>query len=671
MENSNEERKTPETFEIKDVEIFRAGTWTDSAGRTVTYTEDDLKDMAEAHRALEGRLDPPVKLGHDPEQPLLSADGLPAAGWLRNVRAQGGRLLADLVGVPAKVYDLIRAGAYRKRSLEVLHGYLDEATGSTHKHVAAGLALLGAALPAIGSLADIGALYGTPGGGAAYLYESGPAGILDDGGSDVSSAPPDADNMEGEMTANEMIEKIAALEARIAELETLLIIAEKQDADAEPEDDPEAESREEPASEDGPGLDNADVEASDAAVDDADAPQEDSSEQDEASGAANGEEFGSTEPELETDAAEDEGGDEAQDGLAADGAQTADETESEPSEGIASEDEAADTAEEENQEARAESEEMAAALDVVLENLREARERLDEHRMREAAVRERARRQFVSRNAGRIPPAFRGLVIDLLAILDGDASAASDYARAAGDESGLAAGFRGFVSALSEHPAMSEYGREGGSGGGEAGGAGDDPEELIKSYCAARGLDYDDASDYSRAALAALEYVRPPAADGDGDPSRLRESNNYSDPYPCDNARARYNKPEKNNHQDEYGLLKSVKKYISRRIIQNECGEVLCVVGNKKGSERMVQTYLANGADSSMNLFDADGIVIRAGQRFAINNHKEIYSSGVIKTAGFPLRVSVTRDYSGIIRVWGPAISWHSTAVAFSWGWPL
>ncbi|HOY61788.1 MAG: hypothetical protein BWY28_01973 [bacterium ADurb.Bin236] len=659
MENLNEERSTPETFEIKDVEIFRAGTWTDSAGRTVAYTEDDLKEMAEAHRALEGRLDPPVKLGHDPEQRLLSADGLPAAGWLRNVRAQGGRLLADLVGVPAKVYDLIRAGAYRKRSLEVLHGYRDEATGATHKHVATGLALLGAALPAIGSLADIGALYGTSGGGAAYLYESGPAGILDDGGSDVASEPTDADNPEDEMTANDMIEKIAALKARIAELEELLIIAEKQDAELD--EGPEAESREETASEDGTGLDNADAEELEVAGDVADASKEVSPGQEEASGA--------TEP--EPNAAEDGGGDEAQEGLAADGAQAAYETESEPSEDIANEDEIAVPEEENSQEAGAASEEMSAALDEALEKLREARERLDEQRMREAAARERARRQFVSRNAGRIPPAFRGLVIDLLAILDGDASAASDYARAAGDESGLAAGFRGFVSALSEHPAMSEYGREGVSGGGEAGGAGDDSEELIKSYCAARGLDYDDASDYSRAALAALEYVRPPSSDFDGDNGRLRESNNYSGSYPCDNMQTQYNKTQKDNRLAEYGLFGSVKKHLSRRIIQNESGEALCVVGNKKGSERMVQMYLASGGNSIDYLFDADGIVIIAGQRFAINNHKEVYSSGVIKTAGFPLRVNVTNDRSGIIRVWGPAISWHSRAAALSWGWPM
>ncbi len=507
MENSNEERSTPETFEIKDVEIFRAGTWTDSAGRTVAYTEDDLKDMAEAHRALEGRLDPPVKLGHDPEQPLLSADGLPAAGWLRNVRAQGGRLLADLVGVPAKVFDLIRAGAYRKRSLEVLHGYRDEATGATHKHVAAGLALLGAALPAIGSLADIGALYGTSGGGAAYLYESGPAGILDDGGSDVASEPTDADNPEDEMTASEMIEKIAALEARIAELEELLLEEEERNGD------PEIENSEESGGDDGAGLDNADAEELEVAGDVADASKEVSPGQEEASGA--------TEP--EPDSAEDGGGDEAQEGLAADGAQAADETEAEPSEDIANEDEIAVPEEENSQEAGAASEEMSAALDEALEKLREARERLDEQRLREAAARERARREFVSRNAGRIPPAFRGLVIDLLAILDGDACAASDYSLAPEAGRGIAEGFRGFVAALSEHPAMSEYGREGGGG---AGGAGDDPEELIKSYCAARGLNYDDASDYSRAALAALEYEKP------------REKDRKVSPYSNDNFEA-------------------------------------------------------------------------------------------------------------------------------------
>lgn len=236
MSDTIETKEIMKTYDIPDVEIFRSGEWTDSAGRRTEYTAEDIAEMAAASAALEGRLEAPVKLGHDPEQPLLRSDGLPAAGWLRNVRAAGGRLFADLAGVPGKLYELIRAGAYKKRSLEVLHNYRDEATGRVYRHVAAGLALLGANLPAIGSLADIRALYaGAAGGSATYFYEAATGGEEAGEGVPYAAVGEDADAQQAGAAerVEGLLEVIALLEARVAELESLIADETAPDDDVE------------------------------------------------------------------------------------------------------------------------------------------------------------------------------------------------------------------------------------------------------------------------------------------------------------------------------------------------------------------------------------------------------------------------------------------------------
>ena len=140
------------TRDLEGVEVLREGTW-----NGVPFPIERLDQMVEAHKALRGILDPPIKLGHDDNQRLLQKDGYSAAGWVENLRRVGSRLVADLKQVPAMVADLIEVGAIRKRSSEVRFQLM--AGGQTWPAVLTGLALLGEQLPAVDSLSDMAGLY--------------------------------------------------------------------------------------------------------------------------------------------------------------------------------------------------------------------------------------------------------------------------------------------------------------------------------------------------------------------------------------------------------------------------------------------------------------------------------------------------------------------------------
>lgn len=146
-----------QTRDLTGVELLAVGRWQGhncpKAG--CEFTRKMLDQIVKAYDATKDSLQAPVKLGHNDEQALL--DGLPAAGWVTNLRRDGDRLVGDLEKVPAAVADLMAAGAYRTRSAELMPN-LDVA-GETYPLVFTGLALLGADLPAVQGLADITELY--------------------------------------------------------------------------------------------------------------------------------------------------------------------------------------------------------------------------------------------------------------------------------------------------------------------------------------------------------------------------------------------------------------------------------------------------------------------------------------------------------------------------------
>ena len=89
------------------IDVCRAGTWRDMAGRAVRLDEDRLDRIVAAH----AEADPaPVVVGH-PE-----ADA-PAYAWIEGLRRVGDRLQARLRDIAAPFREAVEAGRYSGRSI--------------------------------------------------------------------------------------------------------------------------------------------------------------------------------------------------------------------------------------------------------------------------------------------------------------------------------------------------------------------------------------------------------------------------------------------------------------------------------------------------------------------------------------------------------------------------
>jgi len=115
--------------DISNVEIFSAGTHIDNKGRTHVFTEEDLDNVVASFGKV--GFEPPLKLGHSPDQTILQSDGLPAAGFISGLVRKGKMLLAHFTGVPKKIAELISKGAYKFVSSEVLTQYVSRQEFST------------------------------------------------------------------------------------------------------------------------------------------------------------------------------------------------------------------------------------------------------------------------------------------------------------------------------------------------------------------------------------------------------------------------------------------------------------------------------------------------------------------------------------------------------------
>lgn len=142
-----------ETVNIPAVEILAEGTWNGNP-----YTRDDFDAMVVAFDDLRGKLDPPVKLGHDGDQAIAQSDGYPAVGWVERLYRKGGKLIADFRDVPKRVADLVSAGAYQHVSSEI---YFDKKiAGKMYHAILKGVALLGGDMPAVKDISSIGDIEG-------------------------------------------------------------------------------------------------------------------------------------------------------------------------------------------------------------------------------------------------------------------------------------------------------------------------------------------------------------------------------------------------------------------------------------------------------------------------------------------------------------------------------
>ncbi|NTU41675.1 MAG: hypothetical protein HGA78_01205 [Nitrospirales bacterium] len=117
------------------VEIFKTGTHTDSAGRSRTWTEADLDTIVARYNPSEHEA--PVVIGHP-------QDNAPAYGWVEGLKREGQTLYATFKDLVPEFVEVVKKGMYKKRSISL---YPD----LTLRHVG----FLGAMPPAVKGLADV------------------------------------------------------------------------------------------------------------------------------------------------------------------------------------------------------------------------------------------------------------------------------------------------------------------------------------------------------------------------------------------------------------------------------------------------------------------------------------------------------------------------------------
>ena len=122
--------------DVLEMEVFRTGDY----GPKGTYSDDDLDAIAADYRA--DLLEAPLTFDH--------AQTGPAFGWVSALRREGDRLVAVLKGVPAAVKDLLRAGAYKRRSVELFR-----TLPHTGRPYLRAVSLLGAATPEVKGLREV------------------------------------------------------------------------------------------------------------------------------------------------------------------------------------------------------------------------------------------------------------------------------------------------------------------------------------------------------------------------------------------------------------------------------------------------------------------------------------------------------------------------------------
>lgn len=154
-----------ETQNIEGVEIFSSGVWN---GHTIT--DGDIDEMIRAFERTKEQVRPYLKLGHDDDQALLQRDGLPAAGWIDNLRRVGSKLIADFIDMPKKIRELVELKAYRKVSSEIFHNVT--INGEVFSRMLGAVALLGSNTPGVMDLDDILSMYGITNYKGAELYKT-------------------------------------------------------------------------------------------------------------------------------------------------------------------------------------------------------------------------------------------------------------------------------------------------------------------------------------------------------------------------------------------------------------------------------------------------------------------------------------------------------------------
>jgi len=120
---------------MKPFEIFRTGTHTSLNGQTKDFSETDLDTIASSYDPQQHEA--PIVIGH----PETNA---PAYGWIEKIKRVGDRLIAFPKQVSSEFSELVKTGAFKKRSISITPDLQLNHVG-----------FLGAAAPAVKGLKDV------------------------------------------------------------------------------------------------------------------------------------------------------------------------------------------------------------------------------------------------------------------------------------------------------------------------------------------------------------------------------------------------------------------------------------------------------------------------------------------------------------------------------------
>lgn len=120
---------------MKPFEIFRTGTHTSLNGQTKDFSETDLDTIASSYDPQQHEA--PIVIGH----PETNA---PAYGWIDKLKRVGDRLIAFPKQVSNEFSELVKTGAFKKRSISITPDLQLNHVG-----------FLGAAAPAVKGLKDV------------------------------------------------------------------------------------------------------------------------------------------------------------------------------------------------------------------------------------------------------------------------------------------------------------------------------------------------------------------------------------------------------------------------------------------------------------------------------------------------------------------------------------
>ncbi len=187
-----------DTYEIEDVEVFGSGNWNGEE-----YGVDFLSELVAADADVHEFIKPRLGIGHPVkgENPTVA----PAFGWFGRLKEAGGKINTTLKGVPAAVFEAVKAGHYGPVSVELAKDFKHPETGKVYPYVLDAVKFLGLQRPAVTTTLPV-SNFGSNGQGKTLVLEQ--AIELDEppvvGDSDDDEKPTASKAEEGESMSDEI-----------------------------------------------------------------------------------------------------------------------------------------------------------------------------------------------------------------------------------------------------------------------------------------------------------------------------------------------------------------------------------------------------------------------------------------------------------------------------------